>query len=125
MMRLILLFLNACAAGLVLAMSDLGMVTKELVLAAIVLNVLFLFWKSPATSRARQAGGVLSLIGYVGAVATWLILAFGCGIEYSNATCSALVSPLVTVAAVIGLASFPVGCAGEFVIGMFGRKAGG
>jgi hypothetical protein len=121
-MRLILLFLNACAAGLVLAMSDLGLVTKELVLAAIFLNVLLLFWKSPATSRARSAGGVVSLIGYVGAVAAWLVLAFGCGIEYTNATCSAVVSPIVTAAAVMGLASLPVGYAGDWVRVVMGRR---
>jgi len=124
-MRLLLLLLSSCAAGLVLAMSDLKTFSRGLILVVIALNVVLLLWKSPATSRLRLAGGLLSFLGYAGTVVAWCVLAFGCGIEYSNATSSAIVSPIVTVAAVMGLASLPVGYLGDFSRTVFRQRAGG
>jgi len=42
-------------------------------------------------------------------VVSWLVLAVGCGIEYYNARCDAVVAPLITTFVVVSLTALPAG----------------
>jgi hypothetical protein len=39
----------------------------------------------------------------------WLVLAVGCGIEYCNARCDAVVAPCITISVIVSLVGLPVG----------------
>jgi len=69
-------------------------------------------------SRPARWGAAASVSGYLSAVALWLVLVMACGIEYFNPRCDAVVTPAITVAVVLGLASLPIGR----VIGLVARS---
>ena len=63
-------------------------------------------------------GACASLAGYVGAVVSWLVMAVGCGIEYYNARCDAVATPLITIFVIVSLNGLPLGrICGVFVKG--------
>ena len=101
--------INGVALLLLAGMSDLETTTRLAVAAVIALNLLLLFGTSALATGAARVGAKVSFAGYILTVATWLVLALGCGIEYYNARCDAVVQPLIFVCAVIAVVSFPLG----------------
>jgi hypothetical protein len=59
--------------------------------------------------RPAQLGGWSSLAGYAGTVVSWLVMALGCGIEYYNARCDAVVTPLIAACVIVSVMGLPVG----------------
>ena len=100
---------NGAAGLLLLAMTDLDSSVRLLVSAALTVNVLLLIGKRALLTRPARLGARVSLAGYAGTVVSWLVLALGCGIEYYNARCDAVVTPLIATSVIVGLLSLPVG----------------
>jgi hypothetical protein len=65
--------------------------------------------KTSALTRPARWGATVSLVGYLSAVAAWLLLALSCGIQYFNPRCDAIVDPIIMIALGLGFASLPVG----------------
>jgi hypothetical protein len=105
----LLLAVNGAAALLLLGMTDLDSSIRLLVAAVLAINVLLLIGKTALLKRSAQLGASASLVGYVGTVGSWLVMAIGCGIEYYNARCDAVVTPLLTTFVIVSLAGLPVG----------------
>jgi hypothetical protein len=104
-----LVAVNGAAALLLLAMRDLDSTTRLLVGAALAVNLVLLIGRSALLTRPARLGAGASLVGYAGTVVSWLVLAFGCGIEYYNARCDAVVTPLIVVFMILSLAGLPTG----------------
>jgi hypothetical protein len=105
----LLIAVNGAALTLLWAMTDLESSTRAGVAAAIVVNILLLIGKRALGKRPAQLGAWASLAGYAGTVGSWLVLALGCGIEYFNARCDQVVTPLITASVIVSLVGLPVG----------------
>ena len=115
-MQVRLVIVNIVGGLLLAGMTDVVSSWRLLIGAALVGNVLLLLGKRALVKTPARLGASASLIGYAGAVISWLVLAFGCGIEYYNATCDAFVTPLITTCVILGLVGLPVGrICGAFV----------
>ena len=108
-MKSLLVAANGAAGLLLLGMTDFDASTRILVAAVIALNLLLLIGERALLKRPARFGARASLAGYAGTVVSWLVLAIGCGIEYYNARCDAVVTPLVTAAVIVSLVSLPIG----------------
>jgi len=108
-MRRALVGLNGLALLMLAGMSDLEIPTRIAFAAAVALNLACLVGPRALSSRAARAGAVAALAGDAAAVGLWLVLALGCGIEYFNPRCDALVTPLIEGAVGVALASLPIG----------------
>jgi hypothetical protein len=98
------------------AMSDLEGSTRLLVAAALALNLLLLVGGNALATRSARWGAVASLAGYAGTVGFWLVMALACGIEYFNARCDAVVTPLIAFAVVVSLGGLPAGRLGGLFV---------
>jgi hypothetical protein len=108
--------LNIAGGLLLTGMTDVASSRRLLIGAVLVGNVLLLVGKRALAKKPARLGASASLIGYAGAVISWLVQAFGCGIEYYNATCDAFVTPLITACVILGLVGLPIGrICGAFV----------
>jgi hypothetical protein len=114
----ILIGLNVFAMLLLSGMSDVAPATRVEVAAVVAANLVCLAGTAALASRPARWGAAASVIGYLSAVALWLVLVMACGIEYFNARCDAIVDPAIAVALVFGLASLPIGR----VIGLMARR---
>ena len=92
----VLVGVNGAAGLLLLAMTDRDSSMRLLVVTVLAVNVLLLIGKRALLRRPARLGACLSVAGYAGTVVSWLVMAIGCGIEYSNARCDAVVTPLIT-----------------------------
>ncbi len=118
MSKSLLVAVNSAAGLLLLGMTDLESSMRLLAAAALVVNVLLLIGKGALLKRPAWLGARASLAGYAGTVVSWLVMAVGCGIEYYNARCDAVVTPLITTCVIVSLISLPVGrICGVFVRG--------
>src|SRR5229473_2812107 len=105
----LLVAVDGAAGLLLLAMTDLDWSMRLLVAAALVVNVLLLIGKRALQKRPALLGACASWAGYAGAVVSWLVMAVGCGIEYYNARCDAVVTPLIATFVIVSLIGLPVG----------------
>ena len=105
----LLVAVNAVAGMMLLAMTDLDSSTRLLVAAALVVNVLLLIGRGALLKRPAWLGACASLAGYAGTVVSWLVMATGCGIEYYNAGCDAVVTPFLWTCVIVSLIGLPVG----------------
>jgi hypothetical protein len=118
MSKFLLFAVNGAAGLLLLGMTDLDVSMRMLVAAALVVNVLLLIGRRALLKRPAWLGACAYLAGYAGTVVSWLVLALGCGIEYYNARCDAVVAPLITICVIVSLTGLPVGrICGVFVKG--------
>jgi hypothetical protein len=108
-MRLALLTVDALALLMLGGMVDLAAAARIELAAVIALNLLLLLRPESLVSRAAQVGATAALTGSVAAVALWCVLALGCGIEYFNPRCDAIVLTLIKMAVILALASLPCG----------------
>lgn len=108
--------INGAGMLLLAGMSDLEGSTRLLVAVALAFNLLLLIGTHALLTRAARWGGWASLAGYAGTVGFWLVMALGCGIEYFNPRCDAVVTPLITIALAVGLGALPVGRLGELFV---------
>jgi hypothetical protein len=114
----LLVAVNGAAGLLLLVMTDLDSSMRLLVAAALVVNVLLLIGKRALLTRSAWLGACASLAGYAGTVVSWLVMAVGCAIEYYNARCDAVVTPLITTCVIVSVIGLPVGrICGVFVKG--------
>jgi hypothetical protein len=90
-------------------MTDFDASTRIFAAAVIALNVLLLVGERALLTRPARLGARASFAGYACTVISWLVLAIGCGIEYYNARCDAVVTPLVTAGVIVSLVSLPIG----------------
>ena len=72
-------------------------------------NLAALVGREALGAAPARWGARLSLVGYGSTVGFWLVSAVGCGIEYVNTTCDAIVTPLMYASPIVGLASLPIG----------------
>ena len=108
-MKSLLIAVNSAAGLLLLGMTDFDSSTRIIAAAVIALNVLLIVGKRALLTRPARFGARASLAGYAGTVVSWLVLAIGCGIEYYNARCDAVVTPLIMAAVIVSLVSLPIG----------------
>lgn len=101
--------LNVVALAMLGGMSDLGVATRLELVVVMCLNLACLASRASLAGGAARVGAAASLTGYLAAVALWIVLAIGCGIEYFNPRCDAVVMPLIWLAVALGLGSLPVG----------------
>jgi len=102
-------------------MSDLEVATRAELGVVVGLNLACLAGRTALRTGIARVGATASLTGYLAAASLWLVLAIGCGIEYFNPRCDAVVTPMITIAIVLGLASFPVGRLIEWTTHAFRR----
>lgn len=110
------MLVNALTLVLLAGMSDLELALRLKAAALVALNLFALASRSALTARAARVGAIAALTGNVAAITLWFVLAIGCGIEYFNPRCDAVVVPLLTIAVGVGLSSLLVG-RGVAVIG--------
>ena len=115
-MKRALVILNGVAMLMLTGMSDLELRTRVLVAVAMAINVLLLIGKDALATRPARWGAVASMAGYAGAVGFWFVLALGCGIEYFNPRCDAVVTPLIMIAVVMSLGALPAGRLGGLLV---------
>ena len=108
--------LNGLAMLMLAGMSDLAGSTRLSVAAVVGVNLLLLVDRQALATRPARWGAGASLVGYTGTVVFWLVMALGCGIEYVNPRCDAVVTPLIAAAVVVSLAGVPVGRVGGFFV---------
>lgn len=108
-MNVPLVLVNALALLLLAGMSDLDVTVRIAAALAIIVNLILASLKSGMAKRAVRMGARYSLLGYAATVVAWFVLAFGCGIEYSNATCDAVVEPAIYAFLIVGVAALPGG----------------
>ena len=107
--RSLLVAVNGAAGLLLLAMTDLDSSVRLLVAAGLGVNVLLLVGERALLKRPAKLGAWASLVGYAATVVSWLVLAVGCGIEYYNARCDAMVTPLIGACVIVSVSGLPVG----------------
>jgi hypothetical protein len=111
-----LLTLNALALLMLSGMSDLLVTTRLELAGVVIVNLLFAAGPSALTGRAARLGAAASLTGYLIAIVSWIVLAFGCGIEYFNPRCDAVVLPVIRISIILGLASLLVGRTIDWIV---------
>ena len=112
---------NGFALLLLAGMSDLEPSMRLGVAGVVVFNLALLIGKDGLVPLCARVGARLSLVGFAGTVGSWLLLALGCGIEYYNARCDAIVTPLIVAFVILTLVSLPIGRA----ISLFSRHGSG
>ena len=115
-MKSVLVSVNGAAMPLVAAMSDLTVSTRLTIVAVAALNVALLIGQRALLTRPARWGAMASLAGYAGTVVFWLVLALGCGIEYFNQQCDAVVTPLIAAAVIVSLIALPIGRLGAALL---------
>ena len=115
-MKRALAILNGVAMLMLTGMADLELPTRVLVAAAMAINLLLLIGKDALATWPARWGAVASLASYAGTVGFWLVLALGCGIEYFNRRCDAVITPLIVIAVVISLSALPAGKLGGLLV---------
>jgi hypothetical protein len=111
-----LVAVNGAALLMVSGMSDLAVSTRLATAGVVVLNVTLLIGRRALSTRPARWGVMASLGGYVGAVVFWLVTALGCGIEYVNTRCDAVVMPVLAAAVALSLAGLPLGRLGALFV---------
>ncbi|HEV2986503.1 MAG TPA: hypothetical protein VGX46_19035 [Vicinamibacterales bacterium] len=101
--------LNVFALFMLSGMSDLAGATRVEIAVVVVINLGCLLGRTALMNRPARWGATVSLVGYLSAVAAWLVLALGCGIEYFNARCDAIVDPLIMISLGLGFAALSIG----------------
>lgn len=107
-MRTLLITLDSLAMLAILGMSDVDWSRRILVLGVLVINLLLLGITRTKISRVLALGMTTAACGYAGSVISWLVLFVGCGAERFNATCDAIVNPVIMVLLVVSLSSVPL-----------------
>ena len=97
-MKSILVAVNGVAILMVLGMSDLAVATRLVIGAIVAVNITLFIGRRALSARPALWGATASLGGYIGAAVFWLITALGCGIEYVNTRCDAVVTPVLAAA---------------------------
>ena len=115
-MKSILAAVNGAALLMVSGMSDLAVSTRLAIAAVVALNVALLIGRRALSTRPARWGARASLGGYAGAVVFWVITALGCGIEYVNTRCDAVVTPVLAAAVALSLAGLPLGRLGALFV---------
>lgn len=115
-MKRALATLNGLAMLMLSGMSDLAGSTRVLVAMILAVNLLLLVGRNALATRPARWGAIASLAGYAGTVGFWLVMALGCGIEYFNARCDAVVTPLIATAVIVSLAGLPAGRFGDLFV---------
>jgi hypothetical protein len=100
---------SGAALALLALMRDLDSSMRLLAAAAVVVNLILLVGRRALLQRPARLGAWASLAGYAGTVVSWLVLAVGCGIEYYNARCDAVVTPLITTFVIVSVTGLPAG----------------
>jgi hypothetical protein len=101
--------LNVFALFMLSGMSDLAGAIRVEIAVVVVINLGCLLGRTALMNRPARWGATVSLVGYLSAVAAWLVLALGCGIEYFNARCDAIVDPLIMLSLGLGFAAPAIG----------------
>jgi len=105
----LLIAVSGAALALLVAMRDLDSSMRLFAAGAVVVNLILLVGRRALLKRPARLGAPASLAGYAGTVVSWLVLAVGCGIEYYNARCDAVVAPLITTFVIVSLTALPAG----------------
>ena len=115
-MKSILIVFNGVAILMLSGMSDLAVSTRLVIAAVVAVNLMLLIGQRALTTRPAAWAAIASLGGYVGVVVFWLIMALGCGIEYFNSKCDAVVTPFIAASVVVSLGALPIGRFGSLFV---------
>lgn len=115
-MKALCVFLNLLAFLLLLKMNALKAQMRLSCEAITVINILLLLAIKPENHKITSIGMKAAIASLLGAPLFWTISAFGCGLEYVNASCVKMVDPFAYAAIACAFLSIPLSYALQLLV---------